>query len=70
VSDLQITRLNHRKDILGGLAIFVGFLALIAALALPTYFTDQTNAAKDRAVTVACIDHGYAGWAKDRGCFK
>lgn len=51
--------IEHVKEMLGGLAVLIGVLALIGAFA----FTGWTNNQKVQEMTRFCVEQGYDGWA-------
>lgn len=47
------------SEVLGGLAVFLGAMALLAAFALTGY----TNGQKVQDMTRFCVEQGYEGWS-------
>lgn len=54
------------KDILGGLAILIGVLALIAWGAA----VSLGNINRDKEMTTLCVEKGFDGWDADKGCIR
>lgn len=71
--------MNHVKEILCGLAIFLAFVGLLVAIFGTAYVTSHENNVKQQKMNELCVAHGYSGWQSgtnqshdygQSGCYK
>lgn len=61
--------MNHVKEILAGLAVFIAVVGIITLVVWVGYSTAQTNRQKVENMTSLCVAQGHTGWNDYIGCF-
>lgn len=61
--------MNHVKEILTGLAIFIAVVGIITLVLWMLYSAGQNNRQKVENMTNLCVAQGHTGWSNYVGCF-
>lgn len=61
--------MDHVKEILAGLAIFIAVVGIITLVLGMMYSAGQKNRQKVENMTNLCVDQGHTGWNDYVGCF-